>query len=406
MSEWAFVEHATKQLMRPRPGDSKGPTLWPSEASATYVDDDGNEVTVGKCRRAMFFRYLTDSYKFFDKYKMWRPLVERLHKEAKPVDRYMLWIWAAGEQAEEYLIEQAKKSGVYVEEQVPVYVKSHRVSGKKDIEVYNPESGKLSIVEAKSVYGFGANTVLGTESQRRRGSMGTPRDSNLMQIAIYHWWTASEDDAYEDSRLVYIARDTGRYAEYLVRTVEELPEEEEGESTIHIEYRPWHPYKGAWKRVKFTINQILNSYMATQLAVDAGRIPPRDFDLSWSEERLERAYKAGELGKTHAQKYEKAKARQDFNTWANRIPEMGDQELLDTHTIWESELPVAVTRAYSALASSTDDAEAEKHRSKFLKAIRKVTPKKELQQLEKGDWQCRFCKFAETCYSDSEPKEV
>ena len=409
MGEWAFVEHATKQLMRPRPGDSKGPTLWPSEASATYVDDDGNEVTVGKCRRAIFFRYLIDSYKFFDKYKMWRPLVERLQREAKPVDRYMLWIWAAGEQAEEYLIEQAKKSGVYVEEQVPVYVKSHRVSGKKDIEVYNPESGKLSIVEAKSVYGFGANTVLGTESQRRRGSMGTPRDSNLMQIAIYHWWTASQDDAYEDSRLVYIARDTGRYAEYLVRTIEEPPDQEEDDSTIHIEYRPWHPYKGAWKRVKFTINQILDTYMATQLAVDAGRIPPRDFDLSWSEERLERAYKNGELGKTDAQKYEKAKARQKENAWIVEFLTIeDDDELILKAPANRDRFPTVAFQKMFALHDdlAPETPKFEKNYTKLVKALRETTLKKELKQLEKGDWQCRFCKFAETCYSHGEPKEV
>lgn len=404
MGDWAFVEHATKQLMRPRPGDSKGPTLWPSEASATYVDEDGTEVTVGKCRRAMFFRYLIDSYKFYEKYKLWRPLVERLQREAKPVDRYMLWIWAAGEQAEEFLIDQAKKSGVYESEQVPVYIKSHRVSGKKDIEVYNPESGKLSIVEAKSVYGFGANMVLGTEAQRRRGTMGTPRDSNLMQIAIYHWWSASLDDAYEDSRLVYIARDTGRYAEYLVRTVED----EDG--TIHIEYRPWHPYKGAWKRVKFTINQILDSYEATQLAVDSGRIPPRDFDLSWSPERLDRAFKAGELGKTDAQKYEKAKARSDYNSWVLHVQTVLATPDLDIAGFaheqrpqaqaHRDEIPVAVERALTAYEQDDDAA------GDFVKSLSKLKTKKELKQLEKGDWQCRFCKFSPICYSNGEPKEV
>lgn len=402
MSEWAFVEHATEQLMRPRPGDSKGPTLWPSEASATY-DVNGTEVTVGKCRRAIFFRYLIDSYKFYEKYKLWRPLVERLQTESKPVDRYMLWIWAAGEQAEEYLIEQAKKSGVYVEEQVPVYIKSYNVSGKKDIEVYNPQSGKLSIIEAKSVYGFGANSVLGTEVQRRRGSMGTPRDSNLMQIAIYHWWSASLDDAYEESRLVYIARDTGRYAEYLVRTVDEG-------DTIHIEYCPWHPYKGPWVRVPYTINHILDTYESIQLAVDSGRIPPRDFDLEWSEERLERAYRNGELGKTDTERYEKVKARLSFNAWANSIDNLSDDELMETWSAHIDELAKSVLNATSQYSEQLNTAgecdEVEEMKEKAIKVLRKVKAKTELKQLEKSDWQCRFCKFSPICYSDGKPREV
>ena len=404
MSDWAFIEHATAQLSRPRPGDAKHPTLWPSEASATYVHEDESEVTVGKCRRAMFFRYLVDSYKFYEKYKIWRPLVERLQREAKPVDKYMLWIWAAGNQAEEYLIDQAKKSGVYVSEQVPVYIKSHNVSGKKDIEIFNPESGMLTIVEAKSVYGFGANTVLGTESQRRRGVMGTPRDSNLMQIAIYHWWSASLDPAYEESRLVYIARDTGRYAEYQVRTVEE-------DGTFHIEYRPWHPYKGAWKRVPYTINDILDTYDATQKAVDSGKIPPRDFDISWSAERLATAYERDELGKTDKDKYEKAKARDAYNDWVLHVQTVLVQEDLDVDGFgieqrlksqeFRDGIPVAVERALCAYEDDDDKV------GDFVNSLKKLKVKKPLKQLEKGDWQCRFCKWAPICYTNTgSPQEV
>jgi hypothetical protein len=399
MSDWAFVEHATKQLMRPRPGDSKGPTFWPSEASATYLDKDGKAVTVGKCRRAIFFRYLIECYKFYDKYKLWSPLIERLQRESKPVDRYMLWIWAAGEQAEEYLIEQAKKSGVYVEEQIPVYVKSHAISGKKDIEVFNPETGKLSIIEAKSVYGFGGNTVLGTESQRRRGFMGEPRDSNLMQIAIYHWWSASMDDAYEESRLVYIARDTGRYAEYLVRTIAE------GDIN-HIEYRPWHPHPGPWVRVPYTINDILNTFEASHLAVESGRIPTRDFDLVWSEDRLAKAYEAGELGKGDTEQYAKAKARLAFNSWANSIPELEDDHLLDSSATWADDLSVGAKKAIEALANCDDDNAHKEIKAKAIKELRKISPKKELKELEKGDWQCQYCKYSPICYAEGEPKEL
>lgn len=400
MANWAFVEHATNQLKRPRPGDPKHPTLWPSEASATYMKD-GEEVVVGKCRRAIFFRYLTYSYEFYDKYKVWRPLVERLKSESKPVDKYMLWIWAAGEQAEEFLIDQSKKSGIYVAEQVPVYIKSHNISGKKDIEVYNPETGKLTIVEAKSVYGFGANTVLGSEASRRKGFMGEPRESNLMQIAIYHWWTASMDDAYEESRLVYIARDTGRYAEYLVRTVDE-------DGTYHIEYRPWHPYAGSWKRVPYTINDILKTYTDIQKWVDGGRIPGRDFDKEWSEERLTKAYEAGELGKTDKDKYEKLAKRAEEDAWLEGfLATEDDQAMIDiANENHERFLAPVVKLLKTIQVLDPEDKKYEKTCAKLVAALRAVKPKKPLAKLEKGDWQCRFCKWSPICYSDvMEPQE-
>lgn len=394
MTKWAFVEHATNQLTRPRPGDPKHPTLWPSEASATYMKD-GQEIVVGKCRRAIFFRYLVYSYKFYDKYRMWKPLVDKLRAQSKPVDKYMLWIWAAGEQAEEFLIEQSKKSGIYVAEQVPVYVKSHNISGKKDIEVYNPETNKLTIVEAKSVYGFGGNSVLGSESSRRKGFMGEPRESNLMQIAIYHWWTASMDDAYEESRLVYIARDTGRYAEYLVRTVEE-------DETTHIEYRPWHPYSGPWKRVPYTIDNILETYLKIQEWVDNGTIPGRDFDILWSQERLDAAYEADELGKGDKEKYEKLRKREEEDAWLQKfLEETNDEQLCKIAHANQDMFLAPVKKLLNQWVDMTpENAKYDKVYTKLIAALRSVEPKKPLAKLEKSDWQCRFCKWSPICYSD------
>lgn len=404
MSSWAFIKHVTDQLMRPRPGDPRHPTLWPSEARGTYVNEHGETVPVGKCKRSIFYRYLISNYKFYDKYSHWKPLVEQLERERKPTDRYMQWIWAAGEQAEEYLIQKAKESGVFVAEQVNVYVPSHNISGKKDIEVYNPDTGKLTIVEAKSVYGFNANGVLGTESQRRNGVMGEPRESNLMQIALYHWWTASTDDAYEDSRLVYIARDTGRFAEYLVRTVEE-------DDVIHIEYKAWNPHPGTWVRVPYTINSILDSYKEQQTAIDSGHIPDREYSLRWSDEKIHQAYVRDELGKTDKATYEKHTARTQYNNWVKQVLEDLNAEDFDTDAFierrgievyhYENDIPVAIIRAWDAytLAKACDEP-VEKLATAFIKSFNKLKEKPTLKKLEKSDWQCRYCNWAKTCWPE------
>lgn len=395
MSDWAFIEHVTNQLQRPRPGDARHPTLWPSEASATYLNENGETVVVGKCRRAMFFRYLTDCYKFYPRYKIWRPLVEQLQTESKPVDKYMLYIWAAGNLYEDFLINQAKCSGIFVDEQVPIYVRSHNISGKKDVEVLNPITGKLSIIEAKSVYGFGGNVVLGTPAARKRGQMGEPRESNLMQIALYDWWSASMDPAYEESRLVYGARDTGRYAEYLVRTVKE-------EDTIYIEYKPWHPYMGEWVRSPITINSILDEYASTQQAVDGGRIPPRDYDIKWSDVRTSLAYLRGELGKTDADKYEKLAVRKEENEWISQFLAIESDSDLIIEAYSNSDkflMPVVkLLLQYADDTSERAEGKSEKIRVKLVKALRAVKHKKDLAPLEKSDWQCNYCKYAPICY--------
>jgi hypothetical protein len=190
------------------------------------------------------------------------------------------------------------------------------------------------------VYGFGGNVVLGTPSERRKGGSGKPKDPNLMQTALYHWWHASEDDAYEESRLVYGSRDTGRYGEYLVKT-------ENVDGVVEILYKPHTPNPGAWITSGITINSILEEYRNQQLWLDAGTIPARDFNILYGEEELAELYAEGELNKTEVQQYEKVLERREEN---------------------------------KALIQNGDK------------------PKKELKQIEKGHFACSFCSFSPICY--------
>ena len=213
-------------------GDGKAPTLWPSAASAVIKNDHGEEVVVGKCRRATFFRYVKDNLKFYeDKYKHWSVLVEEIKDKERKPDRYLMWIWQAGQLYEDQFVELCKRAGVYIAEQIPLYIKTHNISGKVDFVALNPHTGKYHIVEIKSVYGFGKESVCGKPASARRPQKnGEPRDSNLMQIAIYDWWHASADPQFSESRLAYGARDTGHYSEYVVTTVEE-------NNVVYIEYQ-------------------------------------------------------------------------------------------------------------------------------------------------------------------------
>ena len=56
---WSFIQHATDHLSKPRFGEQKQPTLWPSSATAEI---DGK--VLGKCRRQNFLRYAKDNYAF------------------------------------------------------------------------------------------------------------------------------------------------------------------------------------------------------------------------------------------------------------------------------------------------------------------------------------------------------
>lgn len=297
MGKWAFIQHVTDYMRRPRMGDPRAPTLWPSEATAVIENEWKEQEVVGKCRRATYFRYLIDLYAYSPQYAHYRPLVESLKLQMTPVDSYLLWIWRAGELYEEYMVEAARDSGVWIASQVQVYVPEINLSGKIDIVTVNPDTSKLSIVEAKSVYGHNGNYVLGSPGERKKGVLGTPKDSNLMQIALYDWWYADRRAEFEESRLVYGARDTGRYAEYLVDT-----RLNPDTNITEIWYQGVAPVETQWVKSPITIDSIIQQYQYIQLCVDTGAIPDRDFELQYSDEKIAKLYERGELNKVETER--------------------------------------------------------------------------------------------------------
>lgn len=296
---WSFISHVTNHLTKPKLGEQKQPTLWPSGATATV---DGK--IVGKCRRQNYLRYAKDSYAFSEKYNHLEKLYQEVKEKSIPPSVYSQWIWRAGELYEQYCIDLAKESGIFVAEQVPIYIPDFNVSGKIDLVTINPTTGKYHIVEVKSVYGFNANSVLGTESQRKNGNLGTPRESHLMQIGLYQSWYGNVNEEFAEGLLVYGARDTGRYAEYKITV--ELNEQDKKH---YIYYQPHSPNVGPKVNSNITIESILLNFKQIQDGIETNDIPDRDYDLMYSPEKIQALYEAGELNKTDTAQHEKRQAQ-------------------------------------------------------------------------------------------------
>ena len=293
---WSFINYISKHLERPKLSEQKAPTLWPS--SATAVVDDA---PIGKCRRQAYFRFAKDNYYFDKKYEHLKPLVNLINEHKLPTDKYLRWIWIQGELYEEYCINMAKESGIYIGSQVSVYVPGYNISGKIDLIVVDPNTTKLHIVEVKSVYGFNANSVLGTESQYKKGLIGTPRDSHLTQLGIYQWWYANNNEDFGSALLTYGARDTGRYAEYLITV-------EKGEDELdYIWYQGHTPITTEKVNSNITIQSILSNYKLISDCLDSDSIPEPDYALLYTQEKIDSLYELGLLNKTDTTQYEKRK---------------------------------------------------------------------------------------------------
>ena len=336
MSKWSLITHMTNYMARPRLGNQKAPTQWPSEATATMVNEWGEEYVIGKCRRAAYFRYLLDAFEFYkEKYGFYQPFVENLQMQKAAPEPYVRWLWKQGDLYEQYCIDTAKESGVFVGEQVQVYIPEFNVSGKIDIIVLDPIEENLRIVEVKSIYGYNANTILGTPSERRKGQLGVPRDSYLMQLGIYQYWYANPNENFGKALLIAGARDTGRYAEFEI----DVKKDEESESDDHfVFYKGNAPFETKEVNSGISIENILSQYKLVADAVDSGSVPDRDYELQYSEEKIDKLYERNQLNKTDRTQYEKRKLQ------------------------------------------------LEEGKSRVVKAV------------EKGDWQCRLCSFRDVCY--------
>jgi hypothetical protein len=335
-TNWSFITHITDHLTKPSLSEQKAPTLWPS--SATAIKDDQ---VVGKCRRQAFFRYAYDNYLFSEKYDSYKDLWKLLKEKKLPTSPYSQWIFRQGDLYEDYCVDMAKESGVFIATQVSVYVPEFNISGKIDLVVLDPTTSKYHIVEVKSVYGFNANSVLGTESSQKKGFMGEPRDAHLMQLGIYQWWYGNTADNFGEGLLVYGSRDTGRFGEYKV-TVET---DEDGLDYIY--YQGCAPIQTQKVNSGISIQSILSNYKYLADSLEENNIPARDYELKYSEERIEQMYQDGLLGKVDTAQHEKRKKQ------------------------------------------------IEEGKSRVVKPV------------EKGDWQCRFCDYKNVCYDrDQQPVEL
>lgn len=301
MSEWSFISHITDYLTRPRFGEQKAPTVWPSSATGML-----NEKPIGKCRRQAFFRYASDNYRFSEDYAEYKKLHEHLTENKLPISRYTQWLFRQGDLYEEYCVNLAKEAGVFIATQTSIYIPRFNVSGKLDLIVINPDTSNYHIVEVKSVYGFNSNFVLGTDAQQKRGIMGQPRDSHLMQLGIYQWWFGNTTDNFGPGLLVYGSRDTGRFGEYQITV-----EKDESDSLEYIYYQGIAPVVTEKTNSGISIKSIMENYDYVLTCLKDKVIPERDYEILYSEEKIKELYEAGDLSKADTLQYEKRLKQQE-----------------------------------------------------------------------------------------------
>lgn len=294
----------------------------PSSASVEVKDGDGFKV-IGTCLRRLYYE----------------------HNDTRPDGEFILSarmsrILEMGDIYARLFIEDFKKLGIFIAEEVSFYNKKYDISGRIDALIKDPyTSPRLpERPSAQDVIGVEFKTVGGYQGVK--GPVISTRDTplmvkmdNLLQTMLY----LDEYKKYGVKKwlLFYIDRALGASEDnpkhYEIHTIELT---EDGSPIITND-------SGTSTFNYLKVQHIYDRYDSLRKSLDAGALPKRDFSLQYSNKKIESLFQQDLLDKTTTEKLTK-KLKKD-------------------------------TKLFS----------------------------KEEPVLEMGDWQCAKCPFMNTCYSDN-----
>lgn len=269
--EYDIFKHVDEHITRQRIDLGRNNEhFYPSEASVKYIDKHGDLVTEGKCLRAIYFR-MTNG-------------VKRIPNTAKTE-----FIFRLGSGVEHILVEEFKQMGIWVDNNVKFYNKQWNISGEVDAVLREPD-GTVYPAEIKSFYGYMAESqILGTKRKP-----GYPKLDQLMQLLVY---LNEFRDKFPYGRMIYLERGGGKRTSFLVELTEK-----DGLT---------YPIVNGKINTSFSVEDVYQRFLTVQEYIDKKEVPPADYELQYSDEKIVDYAKKGKVGKTKFELWQKGRLKKD-----------------------------------------------------------------------------------------------
>lgn len=239
--------------------------FYPSSASIEYQAEDGTDLVLGACLRQQYYSHCG------------------LPRPAFPPDvavKLELGNWT-----HEMIVEMVKRSGHWMGDERRMFIPGPPpISGRADLFLKDPRDGKPVGCEIKSVGGYyGVKKTI-------KGPDARPKEDHILQcmpyLDFYGQWGLTR------WILLYIDRESGAMAEYVVMLEDDGSANVQGEDFAEI-YRHIN-----LKSINHRWNKLLNH-------IADGTLPDRDYAEQWSNKEILRRHKAGELTKTDSKAVDK-----------------------------------------------------------------------------------------------------
>jgi len=251
-----LIAHTEDYLQQAGFRGDTGTNWYPSEASV--VDKTTGKV-IGTCMRQAYLRAIR--HPGLPK----GPSSDTILKMGKWLELMMVDTW--------------KSMGILVDQSVRFRNERVWLSGELDVVLREPGSNTLFGAEIKTFHGYKAETeIMGSKTIKAH-----PKDNHLLQTIIY----ANEfRNRLAYFKLFYLARDNGRRKQFNIAI---SPSTKQGEPTLaSIDDEPI---------TSFTVEDIYARYAKLTEAVKSCALPPAEFQLRYTDERIEADFANGLMSK-------------------------------------------------------------------------------------------------------------
>lgn len=275
----SIIDQHISQVSEERTEERTLHRYWPSQASISYTNEKGEKQIVGKCARAVYYQIMGE-------------------RESNPMDARSRRIVTMGKMVEQQEIEWSKKAGIYdssnvkFEHSIPGGI---TVAGEVDAFYRSPKTDKVVGIEYKTGYGYQFHAEVFGNTRHT----GVPKKEHLLQVMLYleHF----SDIPY--FLIVYIDRGDMTHVSHKVALCRS------SDPTKCIALVNDKAFE------LFSISRIHKRFQELDVCITQKTIPNREFELFYSDEKVEKLWKSGDLSE---KKYKDHKKGKRAGHWACR----------------------------------------------------------------------------------------
>lgn len=234
------------------------------------------------------------------------------YPKSNPMSIYVKMTTEAGKLWESWLINQFKELGIYISHSTKLVDLENLFSGEIDIVHKNPLTDETELTECKQYDGSNYYAQLGICGSKN--SKPQPKDSHLLQSFIYLLMCKNTEQNINYINLMYIDRSCKSYYNNFQFRIS-LLENSKGSYNPKVEYFDFEGNPVYYIDFRITDKLVYEKNKMLETFVEQEIIPPKDYDYSYTKDKIELLHKMKKISTTKYNKYKEDPEKNIIGDW-------------------------------------------------------------------------------------------